>query len=159
MTISFFNNCNTLEEAKKMFYKLAKQFHPDKGGDVETMKKINNEYDFVTAKLAKGEQFKEEEQGEQFEMAQEYRDKIFSLINVPGIIIEICGLWIWITGDTRTVKEELKELGFFWAKKKLAWYWRPESAKVNNRSPYSLDEIRQKYNSNVITEKGKFIPA
>lgn len=158
MNLQFFTTCSTLEEAKKLYYKLAKENHPDRGGDLETMKRINNEYDFVTAKLSQGTQFKEEERSQQFEMAQQYKEKITAIINIPGLIIEICGLWIWITGETREVKETLKENGFFWAIKKKAWYWRPEELKsFKNKNPLSMEEIRSKYNSTIINGKNNLL--
>ena len=43
--MKYFNNCNTLDELKKEYRRLAMQNHPDRGGDAETMKAINAEYD------------------------------------------------------------------------------------------------------------------
>lgn len=34
----YFNNCNTLDELKKEYRRLAMIHHPDRGGDLETMK-------------------------------------------------------------------------------------------------------------------------
>lgn len=45
--MEYFVNCKNLEELKKEFRRLAMIHHPDRGGDVETMKEINNEYDAV----------------------------------------------------------------------------------------------------------------
>ena len=45
--MKYFTNCRTLDELKKEFRRLAMLHHPDHGGDVETMKAINNEYDAV----------------------------------------------------------------------------------------------------------------
>lgn len=41
----YFNNVKSLEDLKKQFKQLAMKHHPDRGGDAETMKAINNEYD------------------------------------------------------------------------------------------------------------------
>ena len=41
----------TLEELKKQYRKLVFQHHPDKGGDADKMKAVNNEYDALFSKL------------------------------------------------------------------------------------------------------------
>lgn len=38
------------------------------------------------------------------------------------IEIELVGSWIWVSGNTYPVKEQLKEAGIFWAGKKKKWY-------------------------------------
>lgn len=38
-------NIQSFEDLKEQFKKLARINHPDAGGDVETMKEINSEYD------------------------------------------------------------------------------------------------------------------
>lgn len=43
--MKYFAQCKNLEELKKEFRRLVMIHHPDRGGDVETMKEINNEYD------------------------------------------------------------------------------------------------------------------
>lgn len=45
--MKYFTNCRTLDELKKEYRRLATLNHPDRGGDEETMKTINNEYDAV----------------------------------------------------------------------------------------------------------------
>ena len=43
--MKYFTNCKTIEEAKKLYRRLAMENHPDRGGDLDTMKAINAEYD------------------------------------------------------------------------------------------------------------------
>ena len=43
----YFDNINSYEELKNTYKALLKEHHPDNGGDVETMKKINMEYDVL----------------------------------------------------------------------------------------------------------------
>jgi len=43
--MKYFKNINSLGDLKKQFRYLAKENHPDVGGNSETMKAINNEYD------------------------------------------------------------------------------------------------------------------
>lgn len=43
----YFNNIHSFDELKKRFRDLARQNHPDAGGDPEVMKEINSEYDLL----------------------------------------------------------------------------------------------------------------
>lgn len=45
--MKYFNKVKSVEELKTMYKKLAKENHPDMGGDVEVMKAINNEFDML----------------------------------------------------------------------------------------------------------------
>lgn len=45
--MKYFNNIHTLDELKKEYRRLAMLHHPDKGGDNETMKEINAEYNLL----------------------------------------------------------------------------------------------------------------
>ncbi len=44
-SIVFFKGCDTEEKLKKTYRKLCKTYHPDEGGDIDTFKKITNEYE------------------------------------------------------------------------------------------------------------------
>lgn len=43
--MNYFDGCRDLETARKHYLKLVKLNHPDKGGRVEVMQEINNQYD------------------------------------------------------------------------------------------------------------------
>lgn len=43
----YFNNIHSFDDLKKRFRDLAREYHPDAGGDAETMKAINAEYDLL----------------------------------------------------------------------------------------------------------------
>ena len=43
--MKYFNNVNTLDELRKEYRRLSMIHHPDKGGDPEVMKDVNNEYE------------------------------------------------------------------------------------------------------------------
>ncbi len=153
----YFENIKTIEEAKKLYRSLAKENHPDKGGDSEKMKIINNEYDFICAKILKGENLNEADFSNNWESSQLFKEKINSIINLEGIEIEIVGLWLWITGNTFAVKDVLKAAGFFFASRKQAWFWRPEHA-AGGRGKSTLEELRAKYGSERITNEHRFAP-
>nr|WP_067059995.1 J domain-containing protein [Mucilaginibacter sp. L294] len=148
--MKFFEKCTTLDEVKSTYKKLAMQYHPDRGGDTATMQEINKEYAFISAKIASGASFTAEEREKQMNFSEAYRKVIEQIIYLPDILIEQVGFWIWVTGQTKPVKEELKKAGLFFASKKMAWYYRSEEYKVKRGGKKSLDEIRSKYGSEVI---------
>ena len=149
--MSWFSNCQTLEELKKLYKQLVFKNHPDRGGNEALMKQINAEYDKIFLNLQKSSTNK----AEQTEHPDEYREIINELLKLNDIEIEICGAWLWISGETRKYKEILKELKCRWSSKKFVWYWRPaESACYGgNGSGKSMDEIRGKYGSTIIHSK------
>lgn len=150
--MKYFNHCTTIEEVKTTYKQLAKQYHPDCGGDTATMQAINTEYAFACAKILKGENLSTEETDEQIRLSEEYRKVIEQIINLSGVIIEIVGHWIWVTGNTYPVRTQLKTAGLFFAPKKVAWYYRAEEYKTKGGKK-TLDEIRGKYGSETISNK------
>ena len=139
----------TLEELKAMYRQLAMQHHPDVGGNEEAMKAVNNEYDELFPKLKDIHQTKD---GETYtarqatnETADDFKDLINELMKMDGIVIEVIGCFVWVTGNTKPHKEELKILHFQWHSKKIAWYLKPEDYRKRSRREYELDEIREMY--------------
>lgn len=51
MDVKYFPNIKTLEELKREYRKLGKQFHPDNGGNEDSFKKINHEYNLLKKKF------------------------------------------------------------------------------------------------------------
>jgi len=148
--MKFFNHCSTLDQVKAEYKKLAMQYHPDRGGDTSTMQIINAEYAYCSAKLLKGANLSQEDTEQQIRFSEEYRKVIEQIAHLPGIVIELVGLWVWVTNDTFPVRSELKATGLFFASKKQAWYYRSEALKEQRGGKKSLDEIRSKYGSEVI---------
>ena len=76
-----------------------------------------------------------------------------------NIEIEVVGKWIWISGDTKAIKETLKNLGFKWASKKMMWYY-GELLKCSSRKEKSIEEIRATYGTQKVqTKKSERIAA
>lgn len=151
--MKWFNECGTLEEVKALYKKLAKQYHPDLGGDTVTMQEINKEYAFATAKMIKGANLSDEETENEILSSEAYRQAIEKVIYLDGITLELVGYWLWATGNTYPVRATLKDAGFMFASKKLAWYFRTAEYKVSNGGKKSLDEIRSKYGSEVLNDE------
>lgn len=133
----------TPEITKKAYREACKKYHPDiNPAGEEMMKVVNDAYDALKDHNGEIKQRKEQ---------SDYGDLLNAALNVVlkhiDLKTEVCGAWIWVTGNTKEHKEELKAAGFRWAKKKKAWYFRPEGFKSRGRGKASLDEIRFKYGS------------
>lgn len=155
--MKWFNNPNSLEELKKQYKKLALKHHPDIGGSNAAMQEINAEYDQLFEKLknvhqtAEGKTYTTET--ENTETSNEFKDIIEKLIHFKGIKIEICGSWIWITGNTINYRTQLKEMHFRWSKTKQAWYYHNSDYKKSTKRNFTLDEIRDLYGSQTVNQK------
>ncbi len=143
--ISEFAEVVGINEAKKVYKRLAKKLHPDVGGSDEEFKILNSIYnDFLENKIYFSNESK---------IDLELEKIIFQILHFENITIELIGSWIWISGDTKTIKEKLKELGFKWASKKKMWYYGEMKAK--NLKPKSMEEIKAKYNTQTFKSKEK----
>jgi len=71
--------------------------------------------------------------------------------------IELVGSWLWISGNTRPVKDQLKEFGFKFSSNKAAWYYHEDKTyKKHSKKKFSMDEIRDLHGSTDIeTEPGE----
>ena len=141
--MNYFSGITTLKVLKMRYRELCKLNHPDLGGSTAIMQEINAQYERMLARVHddKGENLNEES----INIEKDLMNIINKIVALKGLIIEVTGRWIWVTGQTYQVKDYLKGLGFFWAHKKAAWYWRPSDAKVYNRHPLPLEVIRAKY--------------
>ncbi|MCT7513472.1 hypothetical protein [Aliarcobacter cryaerophilus] len=143
--INEFKGVEGINEAKKIYKNLAKKLHPDVGGDEESFKLLNAIYtDLIEHKIYFSNDIKIDIELE----------KIISLIlHFENITIELVGSWVWVSGDTREIKEKLKEIGFKWASKKRMWYF--GEMKSKNPTPKSMEEIKNKYGSETLKTKDK----
>jgi curved DNA-binding protein CbpA len=152
MNIKYFYNCHTLEEVKRRYKELAMLHHPDKGGNTATMQDINNEYEEIRKNPLFDFAKQSEEDQEEF---IRYPEIINQVIVLDGLIIELIGNWIWVSGNTYLHRGRLKEIGFFFAPKKVMWYFRPADYKSSNRSPKTIESIRLKYGSDIVETKNR----
>lgn len=74
-----------------------------------------------------------------------------AIVNL-NIEIEICGSWIWVSGNTYSCKDELKSNGFHWASKKKMWYWHDPKEQVRSNGKTTMDDIRSKYGSETVNK-------
>ncbi len=140
--IVYFQTCKSLIDVKKRYKELALLHHPDRGGDTAKMQEINAEYAYVCENQIF---FTDKDKETVFDFA-EYADILNKIINFD-VFIEICGSWLWITGGTYRYRAELKEYGFKFASKKVAWYWHAADYQKKSSKVLSLDQIRGLFGS------------
>lgn len=140
----YFNGIKTIQELKKEYKRLALINHPDRGGNEDIMKQINAEYDIVLEKLKDTAN----EDVNEFEYAENFKSIINKLIQYNDLVIEICGSWLWVSGNTYPYKKILKELGFVWRNKKQMWSLGDKSN--GHHKEWSMDKIRVTFGSQVI---------
>ena len=141
--INEFKGVEGINEAKKIYKNLAKKLHPDVGGSEEEFKILNAVYnDFIENKIYFSNDFK---------IDLDLEKIISQILHFENITIELVGSWIWLSGDTKEIKDKLKELGFKWASKKKMWYYGEMKGKSHGEK--SLDEIKDKYGSKTFKKK------
>lgn len=135
-------------QIKEIYRKLASKYHPDKEfGDTNKMQLINASYE-------KLEQFFKTSDTLELKNNQSIFD--FALFDelkaLPGLIIEVCGHWIWLKGNTKEHKEILKKLGFKYSFDKGMWFW-SVTLKPNSkiRGSKTMVRIRKLFGSTIIT--------
>ena len=134
---------NSFEDLKKAYRKAAKKYHPDVNPDgLELMKIVNAAFEFL-----KNNKWSYDQTTEESGIDQVIADLFEKIKNFVGIKAEVCGSWLWISGNTYKYKSKLKEYGFKFASKKKKWYWRPEDYKKRTKKIFTMEEIRSTFGS------------
>jgi hypothetical protein len=159
---NYFSNIKSVNDIKSHYRALAMQFHPDRNPAPDAtriMQEINAAY--VAALEASdgfteiGSDDKEHTYHYNPEHEQAIMDKINELIGLKlaGIEIWLIGKWIWVMGNTRPVKEELKKAGLIWHGKRLAWYWKPYYGKTHYNAGVDLEGLAEYYGAEMFNQK------
>ena len=166
------DHTTTIEDAKKQYKRLVLKFHPDlaakNGISVEEATKacqtINAEWDYLRKhnynihETKDGGTYTDWNQDMPDEVTERYADIIEQLVRMEGVLIEICGSFIWLSGNTYAHKADIKALGFRWASKKKMWFLAPQGWRKKGRRELGMDEIRATYGSQKVAA-GKVVRA
>jgi hypothetical protein len=157
--MKYFADGLTIEECRKQFRELCLQLHPDKGGKHEDFIAMKNEYDIAIKLLAALEAGNANRENRKtrftFESEKALREKIEELLNIPAITIEICGSWLWISGNTFPVHDRIKAAGCKFSGAKKLWYFAVDMAQGRVRGRYSMAKIRNKFGSMTIESEAE----
>ncbi len=153
------NGQYVLADIKAAYRKLASVNHPDKGGSTESMQLINTAFEELCKFFAGNETLDINQEDMQSHGIGINLDFIQALKTMPGLVIEVCGYWVWLSGDTFPHKDKIKELGFKFSGAKKYWYWSPTiDTGTYRRGCKSMKNIRKQYGSKVLeTEAARAI--
>ena len=163
--MKWFLNVDCVEELKAQYRKLCMKHHPDRGGNTEDMQEINGEYEKLFNRYKDIHRSTREEGPATYEAQEKTKETPWDFINIcnelfklDGILVELCGRWLWIDGETMKHREQLKKLGCRWSKNKQKWSWHfPEDAamKYKGKKAWNMDKIRSTFGSEILEEQGK----
>lgn len=140
---------HTAEAIKTAYKRASIKYHPDRNpAGAEMMKAVNAAFDMLKD-MASATGTTEE--GESWaDLGDELNEILNELATMAGLVIEVCGCWVWISGDTLTHKDAIKALGCMWASKKKMWYFRPAGKRGSKRGgSWEMDKIRENYGSSI----------
>ncbi len=150
-------------EAVKCAYRQAcKKYHPDRNpAGEEMMKAVNAAYAVLKDFTGQANTESTEDYGNGLNEA------IGFALDLAGVVVEVCGAWVWLSGETKQHREALnnskKHLpdgnGFRWAPKKKMWYYRPADWTSRGRGAWSMDDIRAEHGSTTVKNQKKKIAA
>ncbi len=159
---NYFSGCHTAEQVKIEYRRLCKLWHPDLGAQEEAtmrtakMQAINAAYAQASAQFRHEEMREkarangrpepnEQDYADAAAVDERIRQAIERIITLDGLEIEICGLWVWVGGETKTYKEALKSAEYKWSPKKGKWYF--AGVPAGGYRNFTMDEIRARYGS------------
>jgi len=141
-----------VDSLKKAYFKLAKVYHPDAGGTKEQFQKLQKEYDGLFKTIMSGSNLSATDIANEIELDENLRQAVDAIIGIPSLNVELIGKWIWVSGNTYPIRNELKNAGFMFAPVKKMWYYKGiESA---GRGKLTIEQIRKKYGSQAIQKEG-----
>ena len=145
----------SLEELKKAYRKLSLKFHPDCGGTDAQMAELNNIYEQMFERL-KDVHVGGKAPKDSTETSADFIKIINELIKYDNINIDIIGSWLWVSGETYPIKDELKSLGFKWSKGKSKWYFTKDVTTAKKRyGKKSYDDLKNIYGCETVQKASK----
>ena len=158
MTKNYFKDCDSLDAIKARYRALAMKHHPDRGGDTRTMQDINKEYHELLESLdGKAKYQRPDGSWKTYKYVYKNEQQVIEVVekliklNLPDDVeILIIGLYVWVRGNTKPVKDKLKTIdGMKWHSKRSCWYWRP-AWMMSNYTGQPLEVLMATYGGRIV---------
>lgn len=162
----WFEGAKTVSEVKKRYRELVMQYHPDRGGNEQSMKEITDQ--FPTA-LSKAEPDPEGTETESPEKEKDYEfitvsddtlDKLATVCEL-NVEVELIGsfIWVWDYGPHEIFA--LTMMGFTWSKKYNGFFWadwdyikKTQGEIARAPEDHTADKMRRKFGSERKKKRG-----
>lgn len=151
------NEVKDLNSLRSVYKKLLIKYHPDNNEEDTTaiMQEINAEYASLFQQLKNGfeqsggydKATDRQKQNYSWEKDRKIREMILALSKMEGLIIEICGVWIYVRGNTKQHSQGLRALGLTWNRQKECWIIHFDDYYKHGQQSMSMSYIREKYGS------------
>jgi hypothetical protein len=155
--MNYFEHCQSVEEAKKWYRELLMRHHPDHAGEAgeAVTKEIIRQFNaFLNSFMfhSFNSYYEDKEWKPRADAVTPFQEVLQKIINLD-CEIEIIGYWIYCF-NSKDVKEQLKELGFWFSGKHKAWVYsgRPKRLRAGKET---LDEIRARKGSQKVGKEEK----
>lgn len=148
-----FTQYKSVSQVKQVFKQYAFKLHPDKGGNHDAFVELQQQYQAklksLNGQTSRGFDNKDHTYYYNESVETEIMEKIDQLIKLKmtGVMIELVGTWIWLSGNTNQYKEKLKELKLRWHRQRVKWYFHTKNTHKRRMSKLSFDDIRLAYGS------------
>ena len=156
--MTYFKNCTSIEEVKKLYRTLAIANHPDKGGNLEVMQAINAEYALICALIASGkfqpkneEKYTNQETNDIILESEKFQKCLNIIIGLANLEIELIGSWLWVSKSLYVQKDILVSAGLRWCKVKKMWYLHSGEFRKRKGGNMDIEEIRMTYGTQKVT--------
>jgi len=146
-----FTGCRTPQDVKNLYRKLAFKYHPDRGGDNDTMKRVNAMYHKALESLhgftTKGSDGRDHTYYYNQKVEQAVLDKVEQLLslNLTGCTVEIIGTWVWVSGKTKPHQDSLNTAKCLWHNERQMWFWHGPRYKSKYNKRVSMNDLRHAY--------------
>jgi hypothetical protein len=155
--MNYFEHCQSVEEAKKRYRELLKQYHPDHAGpegEAATKEIIAQFHSFLNGFISHSfnSYYEDKEWKPAADAVTPFQDILKKIIEFD-CEIEIIGYWIYCF-KSYAVHEQLKDLGFWFSSKHKAWVFSGRAKRLR-AGKETLDEIRARKGSQKVEKEEK----